>query len=186
MTISTQRKRIGDFMVQKGLIRREWVDRILEYAKKENLRFGEATVALGYVKREDLERVLKSRYRNEEFFHVDPAFFPQTTKSVLPLEVILREGVLPLGSKKTFHWFRPVTRLNLGMLNPARAFDAKAWIGDGALKSVEPKKYQLLPDEFLRVLIDVYGQTVEGLLKRETGEIEEGLMLYLQLDKRGK
>ena len=45
MSGGQQRKRIGEFMMEKGLIHKEWIPPILDHAKANQIRFGEAAVA---------------------------------------------------------------------------------------------------------------------------------------------
>lgn len=50
-----------------------------------------------------------------ERFHVNPKYFPESTRTVLPTSAILKFGALPLGFKEGIGSNRT---LNLGFLNP--------------------------------------------------------------------
>src|SRR4051812_5834898 len=120
MSGGTQRKRIGEFMMEKGLIHRDWINPILEHAKASDLRFGEAAVALGYVSEKELRQVLLQPFGNQKVFHLDQNFIPSVTADLVPLDAMIRLGVIPLGFKNEFYWFRTRQRLNLGVLNENR------------------------------------------------------------------
>lgn len=185
MAPGTQRKRIGDTMVELGLIRREWVPAILEYAQEKKLRFGEAANRLGYIREEDLKRALRDPYRKQPYFNLDASRFPKTTREAIPLNMILKEGMLPLGSKKRFRWFRALPMLNVGLLDPRKEIDEKALLKDQPqFRGIE--RFQVLPDQFLEVLATVYGITSAQLLKFDPTEIDERLLLYIQLDVHPK
>lgn len=181
----TQRKKIGDVMVEKGLIRREWVDEVLEFSKKQNMLFGESAVALGLITEQDLRRVLLQPYKNETFFHIDPAYYPRVTQDLFPVEQMVKYGILPLGFKSEFHWFKTRQRLNLGMLNPKRS-EALEWVRNQAETVKAFKTFQILPDEFLLTLEQHYGVRKEELRTQAVDTLDENLTLYLQLERRNK
>jgi hypothetical protein len=183
MSGATQKKRIGEFMMEKGLIHREWVQPILDYSKAHSIRFGEAAVAMGYITERELRQVLIQPYQNQLFFHLDPQFFPMNTRELIPLKEIVRLGVLPLGVKSESHWFRKRSRLNLGVLNLTKT-EALDWV-KGHLKNVKSfKTFQVLPEEFLQTLELCYGVDRAELLKLETEQVDMNLGLYLQLERR--
>lgn len=53
-----------------------------------------------------------------EFFHLNPKFFPESTRDHFPLDTILRLGALPLGTKHGWRFFRKVVLLNVGLIAP--------------------------------------------------------------------
>lgn len=183
MSGATQKKRIGEFMMEKGMIHREWVQPILEYSKANSIRFGEAAVALGYVTERELRQVLIQPYQNQLFFHLDPLFFPTNTKDLIPVSDVIRLGVLPLGVKNEFHWFRSRPRLNLGVLNLTKT-TATDWVSSH-LKNVKSfKTFQVLPEEFLQTLELCYGVDRATLLQAGADQVDVNLGLYLQLERR--
>jgi len=185
MSGATQRKRIGDFMMEKGLLHREWIDPILEYSKANQIRFGEAAVALGYVKEAQLRQILEQPYKNQLFFHLNPQFFPRVTQDLIPVEVVIRDGILPLGYKSEFHWFRTRQRLNLGVLNLEKG-SSEALVSKSASNVKAFKTFQVLPEEFLQTLELCYGVDRAKLLEMGPDQIDMNLALYLQLEKRKK
>ena len=109
--------RIGEFLVSKKILTPQQVDRILEYSKMRGLRFGEAGLELGYLSREAFIQVFGPNFE-VDFFHLNPNYFPELTKDLIPLEMVLRYGVLPLGFKSEFGFFRRRKHVNLGFLSP--------------------------------------------------------------------
>lgn len=183
MSGGTQKKRIGEFMMEKGMIHREWVQPILEHSKANSIRFGEAAVALGYVTERELRQVLIQPFQNQLFFHLDPHFFPMTTRELIPVSEVIRLGVLPLGVKNEFHWFRSRPRLNLGVLNLTKTL-ATDWVNNH-LKNVKSfKTFQVLPEEFLQTLELCYGVDRASLLQLGADQVDVNLGLYLQLERR--
>jgi len=180
MSLLTQRKKIGDVMIERGLIRREWVQEILDYAKNEGVRFGEAAVALGLLTEEELRVILLQPYKNETFFHLEPQYFPLVTKDLFTPEQVVKFGVLPLGYKTEMRWFRPVKRLNLGMLNPARESRVSEQIPNVKYFKI----FQVLPDQFIATLEQHYGVKKGDLFNLGPESLDENLSLYLQLERR--
>jgi hypothetical protein len=184
MSGGQQRKRIGEFMMEKGLILREWIAPILEYSKVNGVRFGEAAVALGYVTDKELREILVQPYKKQVFFHLDPAFFPQSSREMIPVAAIIQYGVLPLGFKNETHWFRTRRRLNLGVLNPQDTVAIET-VKRQHLETVKAfKTFQVLPEEFLQTLELCYGVERSTLLDLGPEQICQNLMLYLQLERR--
>src|ERR1700751_1048512 len=112
-------KRIGDFLVEKKVLTPAQVEQVLEYGRRENLRFGEAGMKLGLLTEDAMVRVFGKNYR-VDFFHLDGKFFPRQTSPIIPLDTILQFGVLPLGFKNEYGLFKSGRILNLGMLDPGR------------------------------------------------------------------
>ncbi len=183
MSGATQKKRIGEFMMEKGLLHRDWIQPILEHAKANGIRFGEAAVALGYVTEKELRHVLVQPYKSQGFFHLDPNFFPQVTQDLVPVGHVVRLGLVPLGYKDEFHWFRTRKRLNVGVLNPDRR-ESIDWVKENVGNVKAFKTFQVLPEEFLRTLELCYGVERSTLLDLNSDEIDTNLALYLQLERR--
>jgi hypothetical protein len=183
MSGGTQRKRIGEFMMEKGLIHRDWINPILEHSKANGTRFGESAVALGYVTEKDLRQVLLQPFGNQKVFHLNPNFIPSVTADLIPLDAMVRLGIIPLGFKNEFHWFKTRQRLNLGVLSSDRR-EVVDWAGShlGTVKSF--KTFQVLPDEFLQTLELCYGIDRSSLLDLGPEQIDVNLALYLQLERR--
>ena len=176
-------KRIGEFMMEKGLLHREWINPIIKYSKENGMRFGEAAVALGYVTENQLRDVLAQPYKKQVIFHLNPQFFPRVTQDLIPLDVVVRYGILPLGVKNEWKWFRAEPRLNLGVLNIERQ-DGVEWVRSRAENVNSFKTFQVLPDEFLQTLDLCYGVGRAAMMEKKADQIDMNLSLYLQLERR--
>lgn len=181
MAQDLERKKIGDVLIERGLIRKEWVEEILQNSRTKALRFGESAIDLGYVKKEAIEAVLSEPYQKEFIFHLEALYYPRATKDLIPLDQIVRWGILPLGFKSEFHWFRSRKRLNVGLVNcTQRKADQKEI--EAELESEYPLKfYSILPDEYLMILDSVYGLKKDALLGPNSN-LHEIVQIYLQLE----
>jgi hypothetical protein len=177
------RKRIGEFLVEKGAITRAQIPEILEYAQESGLRFGEAAMEIGLVSPDKMLQIFGPSYA-VDFFHLDPAHFPESTRDLFSPEQMIRFGLLPLGLKRRRNWFRTRQTLNLGMLTPSRE-DARKFALETAmaklgapLGGVTP--FLVLADQFVRILSEVYRipeDKIRDLVS--TSEIDPTLQLFL-------
>ena len=60
-------KRIGEFLVDRKVLTPSEVDRILEYGRREGLRFGEAGAQLDLLTEEKMVRVFGKHFRVNSF-----------------------------------------------------------------------------------------------------------------------
>ena len=154
------RKRIGDIFVEKGLVTEVQLQEILAYGRKAGMRFGDAALAMGLIDTQKLAKVFGPNNR-VDFFYMDPMYFPKITQGLLPRELMLRYGVLPLGFKTQYRFFRSSKSLNLGLLNPdneeaiheARQA-AHARLGADGFQKV--RVFLILSDQFIDVFGEVY------------------------------
>lgn len=182
------RKRIGEFLVEKGVIPESQVEAILKHGAREGLRFGDAALDLGIVSQDQMVSIFGPSYAID-FFHLDSQYFPATTRDALPLDFVLKHGVLPLGMKTERKLFRLRKQLNLGFLDPARA-DAKA-IAAEALRLASSRlgtesaalsgttAFLVLPDQFIEVLAGAYGAGEEDLAARDPVLLDPLLSMFL-------
>src|SRR5690606_15468033 len=82
------------------------------------LRFGEAGLELGLLTRDSMLRAFGQHYM-VDFFHLEPKYFPQSTRDLFPVKTMIRLGLLPLGLKRTRGFFRTGRILNIGLLDPS-------------------------------------------------------------------
>jgi|GEM_PF-1245844 len=183
-------KRIGEFLIEKGVITEQQLRDILKYSGKTGLRLGDAGMAMGIITRAKLVELFGPNFA-VDFFHLNPTFFPVITKELLTAESILKFGALPLGFKTEYRMFKPRKILNLGLLNPSRADSlaevekaAQAKLGREGLQGV--KVFLVLADQFLDVVRDVYGMTDEKLRKMKPTELDATLTLFLETAEPGK
>lgn len=175
----TMTKRIGEFLVERKVLTPLDVEKILEYGKRENLRFGEAGLQLGLLREDALVRVFGKNYR-VDFFHLDGRFFPRKTSRLIDIDTIIRYGVLPLGHKTT-GLFGMKKTLNLGLLDPGRT-DALAAAEKAARANEDSSKtrvFLVLADQFLEVLQTVYGVSLDQIAARPASEIDPTLAMFI-------
>jgi hypothetical protein len=178
------RKRIGDYLIEKGLVTQAQVQQILSYSQETGLRFGIAGMELGIYSREDLVEVFGPSFA-VDFFYLDPAYFPQNTRDLLPVEEIVRLGALPLGFKTERRFFRTRKMLNLGLLSPERKDSAEEALriartrpGGDDIQGV--KVFLVLADHFLQVLNQVYRKSDAELRGRDQAQVDETLLMFLE------
>lgn len=178
------RKRIGDLLMEKGLLTQWQVNEIVRHAQKTSQRFGEAGVSLGFYTPEELQKVFGPG-NAADFFYLEPAYFPQITRELFNTEDIMKFGALPLGFKTQYRLFKPRKILNVGLLNPSNLSNitalqtlAKQRLGDESYHGL--KIYLILPDQLLDVLSKVYGFTVDRVRTVAPADLDETLHLYIE------
>lgn len=183
------RKRIGEFLMEKGIISPTQLDEILRYSARTGQRFGEAGLALQYYTREDLIRVFGQNYQSD-FFYLDYRYFPEATRRILTAEQVIRLGALPLGFKTERRFFRERRVLNIGMLDPQRVDAVKeveriARESRDAGKKIDGTKvFLVLTDQFLDVVRSVYGVPEGQMRDFDPARMEPVLAMYLEQDLR--
>lgn len=177
-------KRIGEYLLEKGLIKQAQIEEILNYSKMTGLRFGDAGLALKLYTREQLIKVFGNNLESD-FFYLDPAYFPVVTKDLLSVEQILKFGALPLGFKKEKKLFQTEQVLNLGMLDPSRRevlgeveAAARAKLGEKTVAGI--KVFLILADQYLDVVRDVYGVGDSRLKETDPKMLDSVLAMYLE------
>ncbi len=176
-------KRIGEFLVELGVLTEKQVTEVLRHAKATGLRFGEAAVHLGMLRTETAVPALDVSY-DIDFFHLNPRYFPAITRELLPKETVLKYGMLPLGFKNHPGLLRQRKFLNLGFLDPTQK--EKVQEGEKAARTAAgescsgTKVYLVLADEFLDVLSSVYGVSEESLREKPFTEVDPSLMQFLE------
>jgi len=91
-----QRQRLGEILVQWGVVTQPGVDEALEHARSEGLRIGEALIGLGLADEEDVTKALATQY-DMEYIDLDRNVIVPTELHLIPEEIIRRHLVLPLG-----------------------------------------------------------------------------------------
>lgn len=178
------RKRIGEFLLEKGVITQDQVNQILTHSRATGLRFGDAGLDLGVLSREALIEVFGPNFA-VDFFHLEPEYFPQVTRDLIPIEAIVRLGALPLGFKTEKRLFRSKKLLNIGLLDPSRKDAAEeclkiaaARLGQGGIQGTTV--FLVLADQFLTVLRQTYGVAESEVGSKEPPYIDETLALFLE------
>jgi hypothetical protein len=175
--------RIGEFLVTKKILTPQQVDRILEYSQMRGLRFGEAGLELGLLSREAFIQVFGPTF-DVDFFHLNSAYFPEMTQNLIPPEMIVKYGVLPLGFKNETRFLRSRRMLNVGFLSPYRTqfiSDVESFVlshkGEFAFEGI--KVYLILADQFLRVLKKVYSISEQEIRSRSPEAVDPTLLMFI-------
>lgn len=152
--------KIGQFLVEKGVLHPEQVQEVLSYSGRTGMRFGEAALELKLLTREQLVDVFGPGFQTA-FFHLDTDYFPAQTRDLITLSEALQYGVLPLGYKTEAHLLKRHKVLNLGFLDPSKTEQVKkveSLVLPRAAKETQGIKiFLVLADQFLTVLRDHYG-----------------------------
>jgi hypothetical protein len=176
------RKRIGEYLVERGILLPDQVEQILAFGRTSGLRFGEAGMELGLLNRQAMIDAFGKSYLID-FFHLDSRYFPQVTRDLLPVEAIVRFGALPLGYKTVPGLFRSRKLLNLGLLDPARqdVVDAvtevvRPVVGE-ALAGV--KTYLVLASDFVPLVDKVFALSPAALAELPSEKVDPTLKMFL-------
>jgi len=104
-----RRKRLGEILVNNGLITREQLNEAQEHSIKEKNRIGEALISLGYLTDTDVYTALGDQlgvpYVSLSYYSVDPDVI-----SMVPEQLARQHTIIPL--------FRVRGSLTLGMADP--------------------------------------------------------------------
>ena len=170
--------------MQKGLITEAQLEQVIAYSRESGLKFGEAALKLGIISKEAFPKLFGPNF-SVNFFHLDSAFFPLVTRNLFSPEFILEHGVLPLGFKKEFRFFRTRNLLNIGVLDPANKNELKLIEREAKKRSPDRpihglKTYLVLPDQFLEILEKIYKISKEELKKRDPKELIASLREFME------
>jgi len=93
-------QRLGEILVNWGVVAPAAVDEAVEHARKEGLRIGEALVSLGLVGEEDVTKALASQF-DMEYIDLDSNVIKSAETSLIPEELIRKHLVLPLAKENS-------------------------------------------------------------------------------------
>ncbi len=176
-------KKIGEFLIELGVLTEKQVGDVLRHARATGLRFGDAAVHLGMLKTETAVPALDVGY-DIDFFHLNPRYFPQVTRNLLSPDALLKFGMLPLGYKMQPGLLRQRKVLNLGFLDPTRKDKVKEGEAEARAAAGETcsgtKVYLILADEFLDVLASVYGVSEDSLRSEKNIAVNPMLLQFLE------
>jgi len=169
---------VGRVLVESGILTAEEVSRIVAHANEHALTFGESAKVLGLLSDKDLVPGIH-RKLPLEYFHLQPKFFPVATIATIPLASILKWGVLPLGRKHSYSFFKKKETLNVGCLNPTDKNLKESMV------SVLPQPtgihlYFILVDEFFLILEQYYGVGTSELEKMDESDLHPMIVQFLE------
>ncbi len=93
-----QAKRLGEILIEWGVVAQPAIEEALQHAQKEGLRLGEALVALGLADEEDVTKALASQF-DMEYIDLDSNVVKSAEMSLIPEELIRKHLVLPLAKE---------------------------------------------------------------------------------------
>ena len=91
-----ERKRLGEILIERGLVSEEQVREALAMARTSGLRIGEALVRLGHVSEEDVMRALAEQF-GMEYVDLENLQLPPAVLELIPESVAKENVILPLG-----------------------------------------------------------------------------------------
>src|SRR5436190_1417993 len=95
-TMARQQKRLGDILIEWGIISQAEVTRALEHAKSKNLRIGEALIDLKLASETNVYKALAAQH-NMEYIDLDKSSVPPATVNAIPDDLMRKYLILPLG-----------------------------------------------------------------------------------------
>ena len=91
-----QRRRLGEILVEWGVVTPANVQEALEHGKREALRIGEALTALGLAEEEDVTKALANQF-DMEYIDLDKNVVVPAEIANIPEEIVRKHLVLPIG-----------------------------------------------------------------------------------------
>ena len=173
-TAPASTERLGDLLVQEGLITREQLLQALEQQQGSGMRLGYTLVKLGMVQEIEITKMLARQYRVPA---VDLSRFAVDEKIIklIPNEVALRHSVLPLkreGRTLTVAMADPTNHSVLDDLKFITRFDIFPVIaGEFTLRTAIERYYEQTDAQLESILKDIEEEDLEIV---EEEEDEEG------------
>jgi hypothetical protein len=109
-------------------------------------------------------------------FSLDPRYFPTSTLSILPVESLLRHGVLPLGLKAN-------RILNLGFLEPESKPDVLAI--QALLPAENFQRFKIEVEPMLSIFEQCYGLSRNTILEMSASQVHHLIYVKLKEDLEG-
>ena len=96
--MAKKQKRLGEILVEWGIITAKEVTRALEHAKTKNLRLGEALVDLKLCSESNVYKALAPQH-NMEYVDLDKSSIPPGAVNAIPDDLMRKYLILPLGTE---------------------------------------------------------------------------------------
>src|SRR5438477_7269364 len=96
--MARQQKRLGEILVEWGIISAAEVARALEHAKSKNLRIGEALIDLKLASESNVYKALAQQH-NLEYIDLDKSSVPPGLVNAIPDALMRKYLILPLGQE---------------------------------------------------------------------------------------
>lgn len=91
-------KKIGEILVEKGLLSSEGVERALGFSREKGMRLGEACVKLGLVDEKDFSSAIAEQY-GLDVIDLEASVVDEETLNLIPVEVLHRSRLIPVKNK---------------------------------------------------------------------------------------
>jgi type IV pilus assembly protein PilB len=89
-------KRLGDILIEWGIVSQREVAKALEHAKAKRMRIGEALVDLKVCSESNVYKALAQQH-NMEYFDLDKSAVPPSPGTLVPEDLMRKYMILPLG-----------------------------------------------------------------------------------------
>jgi type IV pilus assembly protein PilB len=96
--MAKKRRRLGEILVEWGVVSASSVDEALQHAQSEGVRIGEALVALGLADEEDVTKALATQ-NDMEYVDLERQVIVPGMLTVIPDDIIKRHLVLPISKE---------------------------------------------------------------------------------------
>ncbi|HBA86424.1 MAG TPA: histidine kinase [Geobacter sp.] len=90
------RKPLGEIFVERGLLTKVSVERLIVHAKSKNIRLGELLEVIGLITPEELAEALAIQYRCRKIIDFSKYSYPPSVLRLIPLEVAVKHTIFPL------------------------------------------------------------------------------------------
>jgi type IV pilus assembly protein PilB len=94
--MAKQQKKLGEILIEWGIISTREVAKALEHAKSKNLRIGEALIDLKLCNESNIYKALAQQH-NMEYIDLDKSAVPPNAVNLIPDDLMRKYLILPLG-----------------------------------------------------------------------------------------
>ncbi|WP_026840323.1 response regulator [Citrifermentans bremense] len=95
-TTPQTRKPLGEIFVERGLLTKVSVDRLIDHAKSKGIRLGELLEVIGLVSPEELAEALAIQYRCRKISDFSKYAYPPAMLRLIPMEMAVKHTIFPL------------------------------------------------------------------------------------------
>src|SRR3954447_19795966 len=93
--MARQQKRLGDILIEWGIVSNQEIARGLEHAKTKSMRIGEALIDLKLASETNVYKALAAQH-NMEFIELDKTSVPPSAVNAIPDGLMRKSLLLPL------------------------------------------------------------------------------------------
>jgi type IV pilus assembly protein PilB len=96
--MARQQKRLGDILIEWGIVSNQEIARALEHAKTKSMRIGEALIDLKLASETNVYKALAAQH-NMEYIELDKTSVPPSVVNAIPDALMRKYLILPLGQE---------------------------------------------------------------------------------------